>query len=964
MKAYRHIYYCRILLLALALFTLPCVTMAAEDDDEMQLPTEYYEKAQQEFGKQQWNKGKEIVDAGLKRYPDDTNLNTLAGKYWLHLEKYDKARFHLVKAVNQYYNNVEAKQMLVSVEDITGNYSSAICYINELLEINPYWEGLWRKKIELYKKQGNTYEANRLFKRLQQIYPKNKEIKDAYYHELELEYAKNQREGNLVAKGNALRELTSLDPQNVDYQLALINHYYNANLMQRAIDQASLALAENPGNITILRKKVGILEENGQHNVAIERVKAFINSGYDTPEARRLYNELMIISARKGRQEDPYVIYGQIFERDRNNREALDYLINTAITQRYDQDALYYIKEAKRVYGLQDKKIRYKEYDFYKTRGDNRQANALLDKLYQDFPNDYDIAYIYSCGKLEKSEQLMTAGNYKEALDELYKIENIHVDEELTNTAKLKMFTCLYHLGMYDKAAETFEFVRPSLTAEEVILKRSMLLSGMSKEDEALELIYNSIDNLGATPADSATSERYVSAAEEIAVPYIKKLTTAGQYEKGYEVSQKLLQYDIDNYYGLLYSINLAGHLGKNEEHDRYTRMAILAYPNESAFAIKQATIHNRMGEYEKAVELIAGKLKHYSGNADFINAYVASSELLALKQMKEDKHNDAIATLDNALEYSPNNKTLLYTKGIVYESAHQYDSAYHYQRYFEPSVLEEADYVSKMKGFLFKANKNHVDVEYMQSRFSELDVITSVASIGYSRIEGDNTYSARLNYSGRNGSLFWNDAEATDSVDGGTGLQLIVGATRKINKKWTATANIGIGGSYFPKFIINGGASYYFGKDWSVDGSIGYRRLRGDKNLFSLSATLNKELPLWYLSAGGGLINFDSEMFFNLQAKVRYTPLSDGRTSITAAAGVGTAPELNIIDLYSLQGSFSHMNSFASLGGQYLITPNLSIGLLGVWNTIYDQKLAPDGSVATQYRNLYNTHVQIYISF
>ena len=129
MKAYRHIYYCRILLLALALFTVPCVTMAA-DDNEMQLPTEYYEKAQQEFGKQQWNKGKEIVDAGLKRYPDDTNLNTLAGKYWLHLEKYDKARFHLVKAVNQYYNNVEAKQMLVSVEDITGNYSSAICYIN------------------------------------------------------------------------------------------------------------------------------------------------------------------------------------------------------------------------------------------------------------------------------------------------------------------------------------------------------------------------------------------------------------------------------------------------------------------------------------------------------------------------------------------------------------------------------------------------------------------------------------------------------------------------------------------------------------------------------------------------------------------------------------------------------------------------------------------------------------------
>ena len=199
---------CATLLLILTLFLAPCATMTA-DDSVLNLPAEYYEKAQREFGKQQWSKGKEIVDAGLKRYPDDTNLNTLAGKYWLHMENYDKARFYLVRAVNQYYNNVEAKQMLVSVEDITGRYSSAICYINELLEINPYWEGLWRKKIELYKKQGNTYEATRLFKRLQQIYPKNQEIKDAYFHELELEYIKNKNEGNLVAKGDALRELVS-----------------------------------------------------------------------------------------------------------------------------------------------------------------------------------------------------------------------------------------------------------------------------------------------------------------------------------------------------------------------------------------------------------------------------------------------------------------------------------------------------------------------------------------------------------------------------------------------------------------------------------------------------------------------------------------------------------------------------------------------------------------------------------
>ena len=955
---------CGTLFLILALFMAPLATMTA-DDAVVNLPQEYYEKAQREFGKQQWNKGKEIVDAGLKRYPDDTNLNTLAGKYWLHLENYDKARFYLKKAINQYYNNVEAKQMLVSVEDITGHYSSAICYINELLEINPYWEGLWRKKIELYKKQGNTYEATRLFKRLQQIYPKNREIKDAYYHELELEYVKNNREGNLIAKGNTLRELTNLDPQNVEYQLALINHYYNTNLVQKAIDQASVALAENPGNIEILRKKVGILEENGQHNVAIERVKAFINNGYDTPEARRLYNELMIITARKGRQNDPYVIYGQIFAKDKNNREALDFLINTSITQRYDQDAIYYLREGKRVYGIKDKKIRYKEYDFYKARGDHRHANVLLEQLYTDFPEDYDIAYLYCCGKLEKSESLMTAGNYKEALEELRKAEKINVDVELTTATLQKMFTCLLQLEMYDQAAEVFEYIKPTLTTEDAILKESMLLSGQNKKDEALQLIYNAVDHIDTLNSDTLSREIYVAGAEEVAVPYIKELTTSGQYEKAYGVAQKLLQYDFINYYGLLYSINLAGHLGKHDDFDKYTRLAAAAYPDDCVFTIKEAAIHNRKGEYDEAVTLISGKLQQYSGNAEFINAYVASSELLALQQNKEDKHAEAILTLDNALKYSPNNKTLLYTKGLVYESAHQYDSAYYYQKYFEPSVLETAEHVSKMKGFLFKANKNHVDVEYMKARFSEADVITSVASIGYSRLQGDNTYSARLNYSGRNGDLFWNDVEGGSGIDdGGTGFQLILGATHKFNNKWTGSASVGAGGSYFPKFIANVGATYYFNNDWFVDGSVGYRRLLDDGNLLSISATANKELPSWLLTAGGGLVHFNSEMFFNLHAKARYTPLADARTSITAAAGVGTAPELNIIDLYSLSGSFSHMNTFASLGGQYLITPNLSIGLLGVWNTIYDQKITADGSVATQYRNLYNTHVQIFISF
>ena len=175
---------------------------------------------------------------------------------------------------------------------------------------------------------------------------------------------------------------------------------------------------------------------------------------------------------------------------------------------------------------------------------------------------------------------------------------------------------------------------------------------------------------------------------------------------------------------------------------------------------------------------------------------------------------------------------------------------------------------------------------------------------------------------------------------------------------------SLGAGCSYFPKFIANVGATRYFKNDWYMDAGLGYRRLIGDKNLFNINAAANKVLEPFTLTAGGSLIFYDSEFFFNAQAKAKYSPLDDGRTSVTASAGFGTAPELNIIDLYSISSSFSHMNTFVSLGAQYLLTPNLSFGLLGIWNTLYDQKRTNDGTFVTQYRNLYNGYVQILISF
>ena len=87
---------------------------------------------------------------------------------------------------------------------------------------------------------------------------------------------------------------------------------------------------------------------------------------YGSPAIRRMYNDLLMEAARAEKQRDPYVLYGMAYEGGNKNKEALDYLLNTSVTRGYTDDALFYIREAKKQYGNTDKGIMYKEYMLYR----------------------------------------------------------------------------------------------------------------------------------------------------------------------------------------------------------------------------------------------------------------------------------------------------------------------------------------------------------------------------------------------------------------------------------------------------------------------------------------------------------------------------------------------------------------------------------------------------------------------
>ena len=310
-------------------------------------PEEYAEKVRDYFSEEQWEEGKQLLDEGLAKYDLASNLQYLMGRYWFHGQDYDKSRYYLLKAVDLNYDNVEAKQLLVDVEDITQNYSSAICFVNELLEVNPYWRGLWRRKIDLYRKQGNHVEADRLLKRINQIYPQDTVLHRDLVYSMELNYQRQKRAGDRKTAILTLEELLKSVPDNEQYYLDIINLHLQEGDQEQALAWTSRGLAALPGSVTLVYKKVGILSEMGRHPEAMAFMRDRMRRG-GNPELRRLYNTLTLDAARAERQRDPYVLYGMAFESGDHSREVLDYLLNTALMRGYDDDALLYLREMKR----------------------------------------------------------------------------------------------------------------------------------------------------------------------------------------------------------------------------------------------------------------------------------------------------------------------------------------------------------------------------------------------------------------------------------------------------------------------------------------------------------------------------------------------------------------------------------------------------------------------------------------
>lgn len=907
------------------------------------MPNQYVEQVTNMFSQHRWARGKELLDKGLDYYPENAQLHYLAGRYWWNAKDYDQARYHLVKACQINYHFTDAKTLLVNIEEASGNYSSAICYVNELLEQNPYWKGLWQRKVDLYKKSGNFEEANSLLKRLSQIYPNDAALAGDYYEILETTYRQAKLRGDAVAAEEALAEMVNINPSDVDYQLAYANLLIRKGRVSDALDNLNAALNENPGNVPIITKTASILMDLGRNMGAITLVRDQMKER-PSPELRKLYQSLLEESARIGSESDPYALYAKVFK-EKHSMESLNYLVNESVRRGYYDEALSYLTQMKKIRGNSPGLVML-EYDVHTRMSQKEKAVKVLEAGEKAFPGSYDINLAISRIRMDYANELMQSGRYDGAVEPLTIVMDKCVEEELSVSAARKLYTCYRETRQFDKAAQV---LRKRLEWEpeyRLTGEYASLLALKGDTPLALDVLSTGFDKAG-----NQEEKRYLASAYmELAYPWLREKLRNSDYEGVQEVCNTILRYSPSDYLALSYAMKVA------PDPMPYVDSGMSAYPGDVSFPVKKAQILSAEGKHKAALDILEPLLPKYKSDESISATYAAISEAYAASLMKSRDYASARAVVDSALALRPLSSDLRYRSGLLYEKEKQWDSAYVYQSRYTPSAAETREYLAHLDALRARTLHNSVETGLDLMRFSDKQNYTAIASVAYTHSWKRDALELRVNYTARDAA--YDEVLGTYTTAGGRGLQFKAQYSHDFGKVVSARIGGGYASMYFPKWVLDAAATVHLPYDWDVEAGVLYRGMQDKENMYAVLGGVSRGWEHFHAGASFNWGYFHKIQFFNASAKLRFYPIDGARSYFHVQAGLGSAPEISFLDYYYDTASYNHLNSFLAGGATWAVGYNFNIAASLTWNTLYDQR------ASIQYRNLFIANVSLSFSF
>lgn len=914
------------------------VSAGSKNEVDKQENARYYAERATNFEESgSWEAAKREIDNGLEYYPNDPDLRYLNGRYYYYAKgDLNQARYNLIKAIQENDDHYQAKRVLVDVEDDSKHYSSSICYINELLEFQPYEKSLWRRKIALYNKIGQKQEADEALQRLARIYPNDSIIRKDLANRNRENWNHRLQKSSLNDAAMDLESWIDIDPNNLDYYIELINIYYRQGQTERAIGTANRGLEYFKGNQDLIRKAASMMAELGNYTRALSFLRANRSTG-------PFYNQLLKEAAQDNRMRDPYESNGRLYATT-HDPEALTYLINTSVTRGYYPDAIEYLDEAYKRYG-KTPELLMKQYGLERRFGFDDKALHVLQLLYESAPNNTDIADEYADMMLKLTDHDIETDQWAEARDHL-------------NKALLLM--------------------SPENEKWPAVISRKINILGHLNELDSARYVYQM-----ATDSMPELKERFAYAYEEVAANRLKNLIADEEYVKALNEAEDLLNLNPDSEAALRACINMAQTLDKKDLFIKYADLGYEKFPNSPYFIVKKAVSLQERGKNEEALAVLnPEKYDDEYINPQLKNAFSGVSEEYAGLLLKDHMPEQALAQLDTALTFDPTNSDLLYLKGVAYEQLKDYGKAWDYQyKYYNPNNAEQQDWQQHMRYLKWRSYNSQIDASYTAAYFdssndeiSTVGHLYSIASVAYTYLTKKNTFTGQISYKARDGHY-----DEVEYNTGGFGLEFMAQWAHEFNNRWNGFINASYGTKYFNKISANAGLNWNIGKGWTpslkvglrltsptyiVDkedaGTIHYRRYF----LGIVTPGVTKSWDRINVSGNVDLIAMNTGLYYNVGLKGKVFINNDNISSVGLLTGFGSFPELAFFDQTALN-TLSHTNAMVGIEGMYLITNNFAISVNGNWNTYYyPVRLHFDDPLIDSYRNVFSINIGLHVAF
>lgn len=930
-----------------------------------------YKDAKREIDLKHYQKAINMCNKGIAISPRNMDIHVLLGRAYSLGGKLDSARIELNYVIQKNPKYYDAYIYLVNMEAVACNYLQALEYADMGLKYFPNDRAILLKKLDIYNKEGDWIESNKLADYLFERFSTDAYVRSVYLdYKLTLARQYSHRGYIEIAK-RAYEAVLEQDPLNKEAMQAIFALDVRSGNFEASLAYTNRALQSTPNSYEFLLKKVSILEAMSRYLEAIEVVEKLVKLFPSSTEAGRMIVYLRMEAGKYYMNADPYIQFGSVLEKEPNNKDALNYEINIAFSRGLTTDALRWIN-----FGLkhspEDRELLKKKLGILEEMKRYGPASDIAEILYKSSPsptakeNFLELRTLSAKKFLNENENDSAIAALKSVL--FYDHGNVLAVSYLINA--------YIALKKYDDALRTIDDALAAHPGEEQFLfKKAVILDAYQRYADAAVISKQLLEK-------HPENRLYLNALIEQSLAAGRQAMQFDDYYNTLRTLKDVLDKQPDNVDALNYIINVESAIKQFDSALYYVDQGLHYYPESKDFLFRKSLVYADAHDYPTAYAISGELYANYPYNIRYRTAYIEQLLGSGREYIVYGEQDSALAEYYKALEIAPTDTlTMYYTTNLLYEMK-QYDTAltildrgrrvYPNNPFFlrkKAEVLESmklyeaawrnADTLAKMTqdpryidyaSLLFSTRlRNEIGLFYLHSKIidqSNLVKYQSIATLQYSHKHNRGSFIGRINYAGRTN---------------GAGFQFEGETYYNHNKKWYSnlvaaySPNVDI----FPSVRFGYSINHSLPKGYYVELGGRYLQLQNG-NVISPFGSVAKEAGDFYLtlkayylmvSLDTGLVDKRHPNYFSGVFSARYFLRDDRTEHFTAIAGYGTAPDDFSVN-YKSDALAVYKSISVGVAYSRQILYRTTFGIAGTW---YNQQRS-----SVDYKNQYDIYLTL----